>query len=581
MYFEFVCTKCDKKLKVREENIGRRVRCPYCHHSQVVSRDESPEDDKMPWDAGADSPSKPSSPDQSPAVGGEKRPAPSGKSSTTQHSGGSESGESCTEVSLGFSAAVGFAIFVVFYGALFPFRHLFIGELFYERGWVPIALVFLMGWSAAILVLKQRKLSRQKESMLFDLLPNDIGELITVKNAGEFTKHVRSLPVQPTESFLVNRVLRGLEHFRVLKSNPEVADRLSSQSDIDANAVGSSYTMLKVFIWAIPILGFIGTVMGISDAVGGFSGSLSGAQDISVLKDSLNSVTGGLATAFDTTLIALVMSICVMIPTSTMQKSEEDLLNWVDEYCNENLLKRLKDVNRDRPTTASIDEGAMQQAIDGAMANHHAELRTWTKKLEAIGATLGDENRKSWKEIDDQLQVRQTKYLKQVDTLAAKLGEKQASIVGSLESVGRSLADTQRLLAENFSQVSKAAEARAEATLVEAEQERQKVEGGLADLVRELRDSIEGLTQSTRKSSETTMELIGQVAERSIDAQSEMIDSVRKSSHELTECLGNVETGVSSLNGVLERLGERQVVVENRIEPRRGGWSFFSRSNGS
>ena len=44
-----------------------------------------------------------------------------------------------------------------------------------------------------------------------------------------------------------------------------------------------------------------------------------------------------------TTLIALVMSLIVMFPTSSLQKMEEDLLNWVDEYCNENLLKRLDD----------------------------------------------------------------------------------------------------------------------------------------------------------------------------------------------------------------------------------------------
>jgi hypothetical protein len=68
--------------------------------------------------------------------------------------------------------------------------------------------------------------------------------------------------------------------------------------------VQSSYTLSNVFIWAIPILGFIGTVIGIGQAVGAFSGSLDQAQDISLLKKSLNDVTGGLATAFDTTLHA-------------------------------------------------------------------------------------------------------------------------------------------------------------------------------------------------------------------------------------------------------------------------------------
>jgi hypothetical protein len=50
-----------------------------------------------------------------------------------------------------------------------------------------------------------------------------------------------------------------------------------------------------------------------------------------------------LGVAFDTTLVALIMSLMLKFPASSLQKAEEDLLNWVDEYCNENLLKRLKD----------------------------------------------------------------------------------------------------------------------------------------------------------------------------------------------------------------------------------------------
>src|SRR5690606_30457294 len=126
-------------------------------------------------------------------------------------------------------------------------------------GWVPYAEVFLAMWAVAILVFKYRKLLRQRASMLFDLLPTEMSEEITVNNSQRFTAHISNLPHAPGESFLINRVLRGLEHFRVRKSAPEVASILASQSEMDANAVASSYTMVKVFIWAIPILGFIGT----------------------------------------------------------------------------------------------------------------------------------------------------------------------------------------------------------------------------------------------------------------------------------------------------------------------------------
>jgi biopolymer transport protein ExbB/TolQ len=134
---------------------------------------------------------------------------------------------------------------------------------------------------------------------------------------------------------------------------------LVAQSEIDAGTIDSSYSLLKVFLWAIPILGFIGTVIGISAAVGGFSGSLEAAQDIAVLKESLNNVTQGLSVAFDTTLVALVMSIIISFPTSAMQKAEQHLLGWVDAYCIENLLKRLDDTR----TVSGGDAGNVQEAV--------------------------------------------------------------------------------------------------------------------------------------------------------------------------------------------------------------------------
>ncbi|MFH1268222.1 MAG: hypothetical protein ABIK89_21085 [Planctomycetota bacterium] len=142
-----------------------------------------------------------------------------------------------TDVSIVRSCLLGTAAAATFLLLMAPFANFYLGELFFKRGWVPFVLVFLMSWSAAILVLKSRKLKRQKASMLFDLLPSDVSEEISEESVDKFVAHIHSLPVEPGESFLINRVVRGLEHFRVRKSNPEVASMLASHSEIDANAV--------------------------------------------------------------------------------------------------------------------------------------------------------------------------------------------------------------------------------------------------------------------------------------------------------------------------------------------------------
>ena len=405
MYYTFPCSACGKKLRVQEDAAGRKCRCPYCKASVLVpsppEESESAANDELAAlrEITADASTRPEPVTRTRTSRAKKK--------RTVHAAPSAGWSDRTDVNMIKSGLLGLTLAVAFLAVLFPFRNSYLGELFTQRGWVPYMLVFLMGWSVAILFFKSRKINSQKASMLFDLLPNDISKEITVDSVGKFVNHIQELPIEPRESFLVNRVVHGLEHFRVRKSNPEVATILASHSEIDANAVQSSYTLINVFIWAIPILGFIGTVIGISAAVGGFAGSLDQAQDISVLKESLNDVTGGLATAFDTTLVALVMSMLVMFPSSSMQKAEEDLLNSVDEYCNENLMKRFNDGHGGYKAGESLapatSPAALRQAIDAAMVPHHAELRAWNEKLDAVGERLSGRIQTAYKEVADGL----------------------------------------------------------------------------------------------------------------------------------------------------------------------------------
>ncbi len=141
-------------------------------------------------------------------------------------------------------------------------------------------------------------------------------------------------------------------------------------------------------------------MLGISTAVSSFD--LEAAGSIEVIQKQLGEVTGGLSEAFDTTLISLIFSLCVMFPTSLLQKAEEDVLNQVDDYCNEYLLKRLREPGEGGSGIEAGDPSAVMQRIEelqqyllhvqqsqsqvaGQMtdiANHYA---TW------LGGTAGEE----------------------------------------------------------------------------------------------------------------------------------------------------------------------------------------------
>ncbi len=351
----FLCPHCKLKLKCEDEFSGQVVRCPNCEGKIKVP--------EAPAGRGASPPTNQGEqPGGEPDAGAGGAPAASWQPTDSSN------------VSMSVTFGIGLLFMIVFYAITFPLQGSYFGDLFWDRGWVPFVLVLLLGWSGAILLLKLRKLRQQKRAMLLDVLPDSISREITVDNVADFLAHVAQLPSGLQQSLIVRRMQLGLRHFQVRHSNPEVANMMMSQSEIDASTIASSYSLLKVFLWAIPILGFVGTVIGISEAIGGFSGALESAQDISALKGSLNSVTMGLAVAFDTTLVALVMSLVISFPLNAMQKAEEDLLGWVDAYCNENLLKRLND-SAGLPSGAEIgDAGSVVQAI----------CQTFTRSEESI-----------------------------------------------------------------------------------------------------------------------------------------------------------------------------------------------------
>ena len=289
--------------------------------------------------------------------------------------------QSPTDASLVLTGLVALAATVAAYWfVLFPLTHQYWAKLFTERGWVPYAILFLTFWSMAILLLKLWKLLSQRQSLTYDLLPQHESRAIHSGNIASFRKHIEQLPLNPRRDFLVRRVLLALDHVDARGDVQVVGEVLQSQGEIDGARVDGSYTMLHVFIWAVPIMGFIGTVLGISDAVSQFSGSLEGAEDLDVIKQSLAGVTSGLALAFDTTLVALAMSMVIMFPANTLQKAEEDLLISIDQYCNDHLLQRLQN-------TAAATGGTGAPAAGGE----------WVARLETAGTAFLEELREMLK----------------------------------------------------------------------------------------------------------------------------------------------------------------------------------------
>ena len=168
------------------------------------------------------------------------------------------------------------------------------------------------------------------------------GFVLSPLTADEIIDRLYSISDDPAHFLLLNRIKRSLSNLKNIGRVADIDDILRSQAENDQNYTVSSYTLLQGFVWAIPVFGFIGTVLGLSSAIGGFGDVLASGAELGMLRDALQGVTGGLATAFETTLIGLVAAVMIQLALTLLRKAEEDFLDACDEYCHRYIVSRLR-----------------------------------------------------------------------------------------------------------------------------------------------------------------------------------------------------------------------------------------------
>jgi len=127
---------------------------------------------------------------------------------------------------------------------------------------------------------------------------------------------------------------RGLERFSMTGSVPEATETIMGRIQVAAEQQESELSMLRYLVWAIPSIGFIGTVRGIGLAL---------RRADEALQGDIAGVTAALGTAFNSTLVALILSIVLMLLIHLLQGSQEGLVLRLQTYCREALLDRLFD----------------------------------------------------------------------------------------------------------------------------------------------------------------------------------------------------------------------------------------------
>ncbi len=247
-----------------------------------------------------------------------------------------------TRVNSLLSGLAGALLAAAFYGALLPFRDSRIGAMFFDRGVVQYAIAFFTAWSLTTLLLKWLKLRLQCRALAIDVVPATPDFVLSPQTVDEVQTRILRAVEDPRQFVLFNRIAIALSNLRNLGRVSDVDEILQTQAGNDESGMQTSYALVQGFVWAIPVLGFIGTVQGLSAAIGSFGSVLTQSSELTQMKDALRGVTAGLSVAFETTLVGLVAALIVQLLLTWLKQAEEQFLDGCTEYCTRRIVSRLR-----------------------------------------------------------------------------------------------------------------------------------------------------------------------------------------------------------------------------------------------
>jgi biopolymer transport protein ExbB/TolQ len=211
---------------------------------------------------------------------------------------------------------------------------------------------------------------------------------------------IAELDEQPSvlrRNYLSRRLREAIELVRRKDSADSIEEHLHHLEDVDRDRIHGTYALVRIIIWAMPVLGFLGTVVGITVAIANLSPE--------TMEKSMPDVIHGLGIAFDTTAQALALTMAVMFVKYCVERSDDRLLSLVDARTAEELIGRFQFVGTDGdPNLASVRR--MSEQVLGAveaLASRQAEI--WRTSIDETHQQWADVSSSTGKVIQDSLAV--------------------------------------------------------------------------------------------------------------------------------------------------------------------------------
>lgn len=200
------------------------------------------------------------------------------------------------------------------------------------RDFEPEACLILSVWCLALIGYKWRLVVKERRLFEQPLLPIAEGMRILPEDSREYVRHIEALPAGERELLLPRVITHTVRRFAAVRNLQDVASSMQRLVESEGNRLDSEMAMIRFIVWAIPAIGFVGTVRGIGLAL---------RMAHRAVEGDVTPVTQFLGSAFNATLVALLTCITLMFLVHQLQLIQERLALDAEAWCEEHLIRHL------------------------------------------------------------------------------------------------------------------------------------------------------------------------------------------------------------------------------------------------
>jgi biopolymer transport protein ExbB/TolQ len=197
--------------------------------------------------------------------------------------------------------------------------------------------VTLCMWALFLLGRQAWMTSKDRKLLDRDYVKLGEAQVVLPEDARVYSRPLENLPREEQDGFVPRLLMVAYNRFGATRSVQDAAEAVRDECDFEAASMDTKLSMVRFTAWAIPAVGFVGTVRGIGAALQEAQGAMGG---------DISGVTMGLGITFNATLTALVSCIIVMFWMHQQQQYQDRLVLDGRTYVDRQLLRKLRVVTK-------------------------------------------------------------------------------------------------------------------------------------------------------------------------------------------------------------------------------------------